>query len=188
MTTPRTAVSSTLAISIFGAALVYAQAKPAPSAGPTPDKYAVSTEWPTYGHDAGGMRFSPLKEITPANVNTLDVAWTYHLKPDGFVAPTAPAGRGGGRGGGTGLRGSEATPLIINGLMYIGSPYGRIVALDATTGKETWAYTMPSGSPAERGVEYFSGDATTPPQIVVATSDSKLFTLDAKTGALNTKF
>src|SRR5437868_2094175 len=108
MTTPRTALYSTLAISIFGAALVYAQAKPSPSAGPTPDKYAASTEWPTYGHDAGGMRFSPLKEVTPANVNTLEVAWTYHLKPGDFVAPPA-GGRGGGRGGGNGLRGSEAT-------------------------------------------------------------------------------
>src|SRR5580692_244067 len=56
-----------------------------------------SKEWPTYGHDSGGMRFSPLTEITPANVDRLAVAWVYHMKPAGF---TAPAGRRGGDAGG----------------------------------------------------------------------------------------
>ena len=72
--------------------------------------------------------------------------------------------------------------------MYIASPYGRVVALDPVTGKEVWVYRLPTGNPATRGVEYFPGDATTPPQIVVGTSDAKLFTLDVKTGALNPKF
>jgi quinoprotein glucose dehydrogenase len=40
-----------------------------------------SKEWPTYGHDSGGMRFSPLTEITPENVGQLKVAWVYHMKP-----------------------------------------------------------------------------------------------------------
>ena len=44
-----------------------------------------STEWPTYGHDSGGMRFSPLKQITPANVDRLKVAWVYHMKPAGAL-------------------------------------------------------------------------------------------------------
>src|SRR4029078_9124324 len=65
---------------------------------------------------------------------------------------------------------------------------GRVVALDATTGKEVWQYKLPSGNPSTRGVEFFAGDAQLPPQIVLATSDTKLFTLDAKTGALNTRF
>ncbi|TAK14185.1 MAG: pyrroloquinoline quinone-dependent dehydrogenase [Acidobacteria bacterium] len=187
MTRLRNVVYATVAISM-SAALLYAQSKQAATPALTPEKYADSKEWPTFGHDSGGMRFSPLKEITPANVGNLEIAWTYHLKPDGFVPPAAPAGRGGGRGGGSGLRASEATPLVINGLMYIPSPYGQVVALDAVTGKEVWVYKLPSGNPAERGVEYFAGDATTPPQIVVGTSDAKLFTLDAKTGALNTTF
>ena len=46
---------------------------------------APSTEWPTYGHDPGGMRFSPLTQITPANVSQLQVAWVYHMRP---AAPT----------------------------------------------------------------------------------------------------
>ena len=50
-----------------------------------------SKEWPTYGHDPGGMRFSPLTQITPANVGQLKVAWVYHMKPAGAIAP---AGRG----------------------------------------------------------------------------------------------
>ena len=205
----------------------------AQTAAPNPANYAASTEWPTYGHDQGGTRFSPLKQITPANVSNLKVAWVYHLKPDGYVAPAgrggggrgAPpaddsvpaAGRGaapaaapsrgaapagapagappaaaGGRGGGApagGFQASENASLIINGIIYMSSPYGRVVALDAMTGKEVWVYALPGGaSPATRGVEYFPGDVTTPALIVVGTSDSKLLTLDPKTGALNTKF
>jgi quinoprotein glucose dehydrogenase len=157
------------------------------------------------------MRFSPLTQINPGNVGNLRVAWVYHLKPEDYVAPQRggrggrggeeggppeEAGRGGfagrggpgGRGGGTGLVASEGTPLIVGGMMYISSPYGRVVALDATTGKELWVYKLPGGSPAARGVEFFTGDQQTPPHIVVTTSDSKLFTLDAKTGGLNPKF
>ena len=51
-----------------------------------------SKEWPTYGHDPGGMRFSPLTQITPANVSQLKVAWVYHMRPAG--AGSAPAGDG----------------------------------------------------------------------------------------------
>src|SRR5262249_49421761 len=148
-----------------------------------PADYAASTEWPTYGHDSGGMRFSPLAQITTANVGRLRVAWVYHLKPEDYVAQ---AGRG--RGAGTTFAASEATSLVVGGLMYISSPYGRVVALDATTGKEVWVYKLPAGTPATRGVEYFAGDPQTPPQIIVTTSDSRLFTLDAKTGVLNTRF
>src|SRR6516162_7440800 len=106
--------------------LLVAQATRTPL--PTPEPNAASTEWPTYGHDAGGMRYSPLTTITPANVSQLVVAWSYHLKPEGDAGP---AGRGG-----SGLKASEATPLVIDGTMFIASPYGRVVALNATTGKE----------------------------------------------------
>lgn len=134
---------------------------------------ADAKEWPTYGHDAGGMRFSPLTQITPANVANLQPAWTYHMKPQGAAG---------------GFQQTEATPLVINGIMYVPSPYGQVVALDATTGKEVWVYKLPSGQPAFRGVEYFPGDKQTPAQIIVPTSEGKMFTLDAKTGALNMNF
>ncbi len=50
---------------------------------------AASNEWPTYGHDPGGQRFSPLTQITPANVDRLQVAWVYHMRP----APTPESAR-----------------------------------------------------------------------------------------------
>ena len=89
---------------------------------------APSTEWPTYGHDPGGMRFSPLKQITPENVGQLQVAWTYHMRPPTPATPPAPdadapaaaAGRGRGRGrGGSGFAASETTPVVVDGIMYI---------------------------------------------------------------------
>jgi len=175
---------ATVAVCSLGIGLLYAQSKPAPAKPAAPENYAASKEWPTYGHDSGGMRHSPLVEISPANVRQLEIAWTYHLKPEDWVSPAG----GRGRGNATSLQGSQATPLIINGIMYIASPYGRVLALDPVAGKEVWVYKLPTGNPATRGVEYFAGDATTPPQIVVGTSDAKLFTLDARTGTLNTRF
>jgi quinoprotein glucose dehydrogenase len=67
-----------------------------------------SKEWQTYGHDAGAMRFSPLKQLTPENVGRLKVAWVYHMKPEGF----RPAG-GGGRG-----------PAVMEGRPPAGGPVG----------------------------------------------------------------
>src|SRR5262245_42174947 len=105
-----------------------------------------STEWPTYGHDSGGMRFSPLEQITPANVSQLEVAWVYHMRPP-VTEPAngAPAQAQGGRGrgrGGSGFAASETTPIVVNGIMYISTPYNRVVALDPTTGKEAWAFQV----------------------------------------------
>jgi quinoprotein glucose dehydrogenase len=144
---------------------------------------APSTEWPTYGHDPGGMRFSPLTQITPSNVASLQVAWTYHMKPATQTGATPGRGRGG-----SGLAPSEATPLVVNGVMYIATPYGRVVALDPTTGQETWVYQLPMSGPSTRGVEYFSGDAETAPQIVFGSSGGQLYSLDAKTGQPNNAF
>lgn len=170
---------------------------------------ADSKEWPTYGHDAGGMRYSPLTQITPANVAQLKVAWVYHMKPPAAAAPATPppaevsedgapppgrggrggGGRGGGgRGGGSGFAAGETTPLVVNGIMYVSTPYGRAAALDPITGKELWTFQLPSGSPSTRGVEFFGGDATTPAQVVFGSSDGKLYSLDAKTGKPNPKF
>src|SRR6187200_1121626 len=100
---------------------------------PPPD---VNNEWPTYGHDAGGMRYSPLTQLTPANVAQLQPAWVYHMKPPAApgAAPADPAAAGppqgrGGRGGAPGgFASGETTPLVINGTMYVTTPYGRVVA------------------------------------------------------------
>src|SRR5437016_7725486 len=75
-------------------------------------------EWTTYGHDPGGMRFSPLTQLTPANVTRLQVAWVYHMKPAAPAAGTPPPAQGRGRGGaGSGFSSSEVTPLVANGMM-----------------------------------------------------------------------
>jgi quinoprotein glucose dehydrogenase len=154
---------------------------------------STANEWPTYGHDPGGMRYSPLTQITPANVARLEKAWVYHMKPAaGAPVPvdSAPAGppQGRGRGSASGFASGETTPLVIDGIMYVTTPYGRVVALDPMSGKEKWAFALPTGNPSTRGVEYFRGDTRTPPQIVFGSSDGKLYSLDAQTGELNDKF
>ncbi len=178
-----TLLNRTSVIACAAAALV-SLACGAIAQSPSPSNPALAKEWPTYGHDSGGMRFSPLKQITPANVGTLDVAWVYHMKPVGVVLPE---GRGRGRGG-SGFASSSVTPLVVNGVMYLSTPYYRVVAIDPTTGKEIWAFQLPSGGPSTRGVEYWPGDGKTPPQIVFGSSDSKLYSIDAKTGAPNEAF
>ena len=131
-----------------------------------------STEWPTYGHDSGGMRFSPLKQITPANVSRLQRAWVYHMRRSDNVP----------------FAGSSSTPLVVNGVMYATTPYGRVVALDPLTGKEIWVYSLPSGQPATRGLEYWTGDAKTPAQIVFGSREGNLFSINAYTGEANGAF
>jgi quinoprotein glucose dehydrogenase len=177
-------ISACAAVAVIGAAGCGVLAQSG-----TTKNVAGSKEWPTYGHDPGGMRFSPLTQITPANVARLEVAWTYHMKPPSDVAPaTAPQGaRGRGRGG-TGFSSSEVTPLVINGMMYIATPYYRVVAVDATSGKELWTFRLPSGNPSTRGLEYWPGDGQTPAQVVFGSSDGKLYSLDAKTGRPNEAF
>lgn len=126
-------------------------------------------DWPNYGRDPGGARFSPLTQITPANVGRLRVAWTYHMNP----LPGTPGP----------VRGNETTPLVVDGRMYVGTPYGRLVALDATTGKQIWAYQLPQGDqPALRGVSYWSGDARHGPRIIVGTQRGLLIAVDARSG------
>jgi quinoprotein glucose dehydrogenase len=198
---PRTL--SRLAVSLFACAAgtmawTYAaagqQQKQAPKRAPSPT-VPLTTEWPTYGHDPGGMRYSPLTQITPVNAAQLQPAWVYHMKPPAASAAAAaspaegaPQGRGGRGGGAGGFASGETTPLVINGVMYVSTPYGRVVALDPTTGKEKWVFPLPSGSPSTRGVEYFRGDPATPPQIVFGSSDGKLYSIDAVTGEPNDKF
>ena len=159
-------------------------------------------EWRTYGHDAGAMRFAPLRQITPVNGGTLNVAWVHLMSPAGCAggAPARPRAAGGPvgdepetgrRGGGlfgAGLRPSQVTPLVIRGVMYITTPYGRVTALDPVTGEEFWSFAVPAGIPSTRGLEYWPGDGKTPAQVVFGSSDGKLYSIDAKTGKPNPGF
>ena len=146
--------------------------------------YAASpTDWPEYGNDPGGMRYSPLTQITPANVGKLKVAWTYGMNPQpvpgqprGMVAGSTAGGRGR-------VPTSTATPIMVGGVMYLPTPFGRVVALNADSGKQIWAYALPGGDqPPFRGVSYWPGDARHAPRIIFGTIGGKLVALDAKTG------
>ena len=130
-------------------------------------------DWSSYGRDSGGGRHSPLRQITTANVGKLRLAWTYHMRPAEVAAADA-----------TDFRPSEVTPLVIDGVMYVPTPYGRVVALNADTGAEVWSFTLPNnGRPAFRGVAYWAGDRATKPRVVFGTNQGKLIALDAATGA-----
>ena len=75
-------------------------------------------------------------------------------RSQGGAVGDEPPGAAGGRGRfqfGSGFRPSEVTPLVIRGIMYISTPYSRVVAIDPITGKELWSYQLPSGNPSTRG-------------------------------------
>jgi glucose dehydrogenase len=132
---------------------------------------AQTGDWPNVGNDPGGMRYSALTQITPGNVSKLVRAWTYDI----------------GEPGG-GFRGTEATPIVVNGVMYFSTPGGKEVALNAATGAEVWKYDLKevtaTGRGAKYGVSYWPGDGKAAPRVIVATTDGLLIQLDAKTGKL----
>lgn len=143
---------------------------------------ASPTDWVEYGRDAGGMRYSPLTQITPANVSQLKVAWTYGMNPQ--PVPGQPRGAVAGVSGGRGrVPTSTASPIMVDGVLYLPTPYGRVVAINADTGKQIWAYALPSGDqPPFRGVSYWPGDARHAPRIIFGTIGGRLIALDARTG------
>jgi quinoprotein glucose dehydrogenase len=86
------------------------------SASSQPD--TADDSWPSHGHDAGGMRYSPLTQINRENVAQLKVAWSFH---------TGDVSEGGGRRKRSGF---ETTPLLVDGTLYLTTAFNRIVALD----------------------------------------------------------
>ena len=135
-------------------------------------------DWPVYGHDAGGARFSPLTQINRTNVGQLEVAWTYHA---GMLDMTGMRHR---------PPQLEVTPLVVDGLMYLSTPTGMIVALDPATGVERWRFDASVdphrgyGDFASRGVAFWrsTGDGACARRIFATTIDSRLLALDAANG------
>jgi quinohemoprotein ethanol dehydrogenase len=130
---------------------------------------AEPEQWFTPGRDANGTYFSPLRDITPDNVRRLGFAWDYKLGTS---------------------RGQEATPLVIDGVLYASSNFGRVYALEAATGKELWKYDpQVDGQWARyaccdavnRGLIAFDGT------LYVGAIDGWLHALDARTGQLRWK-
>jgi quinoprotein glucose dehydrogenase len=133
----------------------------------------IGADWPMPGRDLGGTRYSPLTQITPANVNQLKVAWVYHMKP----------------AGGTSLHPSEDQPLVVGPTMYVVTPYSRVVALDAATGHEQWVFQIPDGDQASvRGANYWPGGEGAGPAIIFGTRRGRMYSISAFTGQLNPDF
>jgi quinoprotein glucose dehydrogenase len=139
-------------------------------------------EWPSYGHDAGGMRYSSLSQVNRKNVSRLQVAWTF---------------RTGDVSDGSGDRkrsGFQATPILVEGILYLSTPFNRVIALDPETGKQRWAYdpqidqTLNYGDGlVNRGVATWldterDASQTCRRRIFEATLDARLLALDAATG------
>jgi len=142
---------------------------------------AAPQDWPTYGADAGGTRYSALKQITRENVSKLQIAWTHHtgaLQPETKLNEKAAF---------------EATPILFEGALYLSTPFNQIMALDPATGAEKWTFdpqvdrSHSYSEVSSRGVAAWT-DAKAAAQapcklrIFEGTIDARLLSLDAKTG------
>jgi len=145
---------------------------PAGAAGPAADVDGARIEraeqdpanWITYGRTYGEQRFSPLDRITAENAKQLGLAWYADMDTD---------------------RGQEATPLVIDGVMYVSTAWSMVKAYDAKTGALLWSYdpAVPRAlgvrgccDVVNRGVAAWKG------KIFVGTFDGRLVALDARTG------
>ena len=141
-----------------------------------------ASEWPAYGRDPGGSRFSPLTQITRDNVKNLKVAWVYRTGDlsDGQNARSSSA--------------FQCTPILVDGTLYLVTPFNRVIALDPVTGKERWSFDpkidLKRGYDNQlnsRGVSTWldPGKKDGEPcrrRILLGTNDSRLIALDAATG------
>jgi quinoprotein glucose dehydrogenase len=151
-------------------------------------EHSKDDEWAYYGHDAGGMRYSPLAQINRENVASLKVAWTFHT---GDISD----GRGSRK-----RSGFESTPLMVDSTLYLTTPFNRVIALDPETGAQRWAYDPKITLDADygdglvnRGVSTWldSGRAAGQPcrrRIFEVTQDARLVAIDAATGAACSDF
>lgn len=134
----------------------------------------LGQQWPHHGNDPGGMRHSPLRQITPANVSRLKPAWTWKSGDvsDGKTWPVRSA--------------YESTPIMAGGRLYVTTPFARLVALNPETGRELWAFDpqldrkKPYNLFINRGAAYWTdGEAE---RLLYGTLDGRLFSIDARTG------
>jgi quinoprotein glucose dehydrogenase len=134
---------------------------------------AQDGDWGAYGRDAGGERFSPLDQIRRENVASLQIAWTFRTGD----AYTPKEGR---------PTAFEATPLHVDGTLYLSTPLGRVIALDPVTGRQRWVFDgqVPRdrgyGDFASRGVSVWRRGSER--RVFVATIDARLIALDARSG------
>jgi len=123
--------------------------------------------WLAHGRTYSEQRFSPLTQINADNAADLGLAWYYDLDTD---------------------RGQEATPIVVDGVMYVGTAWSKVKALNAVSGELLWAYDpeVPGQKAVElccdvvnRGVAVWKG------RVYIGTLDGRLIALNAATGALD---
>jgi alcohol dehydrogenase (cytochrome c)/quinohemoprotein ethanol dehydrogenase len=166
-------VCTVLAACVAFAGCRSAEQKTAPSPPPKPAAVtgarlsAADSEpgqWMSHGRTYDEQRFSPLDTITKANVKDLGLAWFADLDTH---------------------RGQEATPLVVDGVLYVSTAWSKVKAYDATSGKELWAFDpkVPGAwgvnaccDVVNRGVAVWDG------KVFVGTIDGRLIALDAATG------
>lgn len=158
----------------------------------------AGSDWPLIGQGPGGLRYSALTQITTENIARLRLAWKYETQQPGDAVPqptAPPAGPGDASGQQQAgrrnrPRTSQVTPVVVDGVMYLTTPYNRAVALEPETGKEIWKYELPQdmGRPGLRSLAYWAGDADARPAIFFGTTGGYLVALDARTGKPVTGF
>ncbi len=153
---------------------------------------ATDGEWPSYGGTNWSQKYSPLDQITADNFDDLQVAWTWESVDVALIEnlsqrydPPLHAD------------GLKATPLVVNGVMYMSTGLGQIVAIDPATGQTKWVYNPEvyrDGGPASvvgpwqtRGLAYWT-DGVGDERLVMGTLDGFLIAVDAKTGRPITSF
>jgi len=118
----------------------------------------TARDFPLVGGNLGNQRYSSLTEITPANVKQLGGAWLVHLE------------------GGKAVGNMQGTPVVADGVLYIGSGSGSIFAINAATGAIDWKWTSPFGGQTNRGVTVAEG------KVFTGQAGARIVAIDAKTG------
>lgn len=138
-------------------------------------------DWPHVGQDVTGQRFSKLTQITPENVDQLELAWQFNHGDFSW------------HGGDIGASTFEVTPLLVDNSLYFCTPFNKVIALDPISGQRLWAFDPSTDmrgvyAPNCRGVSYWRDQnpevelQTCAERIYVGTLDARLIGLDAKTG------
>ena len=136
-----------------------------------------SGEWLVYGSDKASSKYSPVDQIHKDNVQNLQIAWRWKSVDNEIVKKHQLHAHA-----------YEATPLMVDGVLYTSTSLSQVAAIDAASGKTIWVYdpkTYESGSPAalgfvHRGVAYWNDGEQR--RIFIGTCDAYLIALDADTG------
>ena len=141
---------------------------------------AQAQDWPVYAGDPGGTKYSKLRQIDRSNIAKLKPAWIYHTTDasDGTNWPTRST--------------FEATPLVVADVMYVTTPFSRLVALDAETGRELWSFdpkidrSHSANLFINRGAAFWTDGKQE--RIFLGTLDGRLYSVVARTGKPDDSF